>query len=135
MKQLAGKVASLERRVTLLEKHAQKKGSQPAKRNSKGQSVKEFILEIRPSSDVEKTLAIGYYLERVMGVSSFNINDLSRYFQLAKEPTPQNINDKVNMNIRKGHMTEAKEKKDSKKAWMVTSSGEQFLDNGFKDRE
>jgi len=30
-------------------------------------------------------------------------------------------------------MDEAKEKKDNKKAWIVTNSGERFLENGFKE--
>ena len=135
IEKLAGKIASLEKRVAQLEVRSRKKGSRTDRKDSKDLSVKEFIIERRPSGDVEKTLAIGYYLEKFEGVASFNVDDIGHYFQLAKEPTPQNINDKVNMNIKKGHMTEAKEKKNGKKAWMVTNSGEQFLENGFKESQ
>ena len=64
---------------------------------------------------------------------SFNVEDLAHYFQLAKEPTPENLNDKINMNIKKGHVMEAKEKKENKKAWVITNTGEQFVDNNFKE--
>jgi hypothetical protein len=133
IKQLAEELFSLEKRVAQLEAAQTGKSIQPAGRDSKGISVKEFIIGKRPSNDVEKTLAIGYFLEKYTGATSFNVDDLGRHFQLAKEATPTNINDKVNMNIRKGHMAEAKEKKDNKKAWIVTNSGEQFVENGFAE--
>ena len=49
-------------------------------------------------------------------MSSFNVDDLSRGFELAKEAIPSNINHKVILNIKKGHLTEAREKKGTKKA-------------------
>jgi hypothetical protein len=135
IKQLAKRITSLEKRVAQIEAGAGRKMilGTARKKDSKDLSVKEFIISKRPSGDVQKTLAMGYYLEKFEKVISFNIEDLGRCFQLAKEPTPQNINDKINMNIRKGHMAEAKQKKNNKKAWIVTNTGEQFLENGFKD--
>lgn len=133
--QIVESLRSLEKRVTELERRLSSSTGQPAPKENKDLSVKEFILSKAPANDVEKTLAIGYYLERYDGASSFNVDEIARCFQLAKEPIPGNINDKVNMNIKKGHMTEAKEKKDKKKAWIVTNSGEQFLERGFKLRE
>jgi hypothetical protein len=135
LKQLADRVLSLEKRVTRLEERHGEDAVQPALKGGKDLSVKEFIIAKRPSNDVEKTLAIGYFLEKFAGMASFNVDDLGRHFQLAKEASPTNINDKVNMNINKGHMAEAREKKDRKKAWMLTNSGEKFLERGFKDKE
>jgi len=86
----------------------------------------------KPSGDVQKTLLIAYYLEKYDGITPFSVGDLSKGFQLARESVPQNINDKINMNIGKGHLMEAKTKKDNKKAWLVTNSGEQFVENGLK---
>lgn len=133
LKQLAEKVSSLEKRVAQLEAHQGGDVVQPGVKEGKGLSIKEFMLSKKPSGDVQKTLVIACYLEKYERLASFNIEDLARGFQLAKESTPENINDKINMNIRKGHITEAKEKKDNKKAWIVTNTGEQFLENGFKD--
>jgi hypothetical protein len=95
-------------------------------------SIKEFLLEGGASDDVQKTLAIGYFLETHETMTSFNKEDLEKGFRAAKEPVPANINDKVNMSIKQGHMTEAGEKKNSLKAWVVTNSGEKYLQNGFK---
>ena len=136
IKKLAEKIQSLEERVAKLE--AQPSNvvkSAPVEANKgKGISVKEFIISSKPSGDVQKTLAIGYYLEKYEKMTSFNVDDISKHFQLAKESTPQNINDKINMNIKKGHLMEADNKKDNKKAWVVTNTGEQFLENSFKEK-
>ena len=95
-------------------------------------SVKEFLLQCGPKGDVQKTLAIGYFFEIYEGMSSFNKTDIERAFQAIKEKPPLNINDKVNMSIRKGHIIEGGEKKDSKAAWSLTPSGEEFVRNHFQ---
>lgn len=96
-------------------------------------SVNEFILSKKPNDDIQKTLAIGYYLEKYEGLSSFNAEDLKSSFKTSKVvKAPKNINYKVIKNIEKGYMTESKEKKDKKKAWILTNSGEGYVKNGFK---
>lgn len=117
---------NLEKRIYALEGLPNK---QP---KGKKLSLKEFLLSKRPSDDVQRTLAIGYYLEHYESMDSFSARELTEGFRSAKEPPPININDKVNMNIRKGHMMEAKEKKDKFKAWVLTSSGEKIVEEGLK---
>ena len=100
--------------------------------NIKKMSVKEFIMTKDLDDDVKRTLAIGYFLERMENISSFNVDDIKRSFHSAKLQLPSNINDKINMNIKNGHIMEAEEKKDSKKAWVLTATGEKFVENEFK---
>lgn len=87
-------------------------------------SLNEFILLKNPSDDVQRTLCIGYFLENYDGLSSFNKNDLEAGFRRAREKLPPNVNDKVNLNIKKGYMDGAGEEKDSLKAWVLTNSGQ-----------
>ena len=94
-------------------------------------SIKEFLLSKKPKNDVQKTLAIGYYFENYQGLSSFNAKDLESGLRTAKEKVPKNIQDKVLKNVKKGHMMEAKEKKDNLKAYVLTISGEQLVENDF----
>ena len=121
------KLEDHERRISALEGMPQK-----TKSGGKKLSIKEFIIEKRPSDDVQKTLVIGCYLEHIEGMDKFNVKDLTEGFRLAREPLPTNINDKVNMNIAKGHLMTAKEKKDNRKAWYLTARGEEFVENGLK---
>ena len=101
---------------------------------SKKLSIKEFILSKKPKGDVQKTLAIGYFLEKYERLTSFNIKDLEEQFMAAKEPVPINTNVDVDRNIARGHMMKAKEKKDNKIAWVLTNSGETFVESGFKEK-
>jgi hypothetical protein len=95
-------------------------------------SIKEFILSKNPKSDVEKTLAIGYYLEKYEGLASFNAKDLEKGFYDAKESAPENINLNVIRNIQKEYMMESKEKKDNLKAWNLTNNGEKLVESNFE---
>lgn len=114
-----------EKRISNLENLAK---SKPAM-TRKELSVRELILQKRPRSDVEKALVLGYYLERYRNVSPFNGSDLEELFREAKEIVPSNINGKVNKNVQRGFITEAKEKKDELKSWTLTSTGERYVES------
>lgn len=124
IKDIMGRLDDHERRISALE-------GMPAKKTQgegKKLSIKEFILTKKPVDDVRKTLVIGYYLEHYESAGRFNAKDLAEGFRLAKEPLPANINDKVNRNIQSGRIMDAKEKKDNLKAWVLTNSGEKFVE-------
>ena len=98
-------------------------------------SIKDFIRSKKPEDDLQRTLAIGRYLEKYEGFSTFNISDLEKGFRDAKEPVPDNINDKANKNTGKNYLMEAKKKKDNKKAWCLRVKGEEYVDSGFKEKQ
>lgn len=131
IKDIMGKLDDHEGRISALE------GAPAKKMQAEGKklSVKEFILTKKPGDDVQKTLVVGYYLEHFESMDRFNARDLSDGFRSAKEPLPTNINDKVNLNIGKGYMMEAKEKKDKFKAWVLTNSGEKYVEERLPERE
>ena len=97
--ELEARLAAIERRLA---------GSDPFPQTPlKPMSLQEFLLAKSPQTDVEKTLAIGYYLERFGGLASFNVDDLRDAFSRAREPRPANLNDTVNKNIQKGLIMDA----------------------------
>ena len=96
-------------------------------------SPKEFLIAKKPRSGAEKTLVLAYYLEKHRGVSPFTIRDLRQIFMEAKEPIPKNLNDKVNLNIRRGLIMEVG-KKNGLKAWTLTNSGEDYVETVMKER-
>jgi hypothetical protein len=131
IKDIMGKLDDHEGRISALE-------GMPAKKTQgegKKLSIKEFILTKKPVDDVQKTLVVGYYLEHYEGMDGFSAKDLAEGFRSAKEPLPTNINDKVNRNIQSGRMMDAKEKKDNRKAWVLTNSGEKFVEEGLPEGE
>lgn len=92
-------------------------------------SAKEFLISKSVKSEAQKVLALSYFLEHFEQLASFNVQDLESAFRSAREKVPKNLNDAVNKNIAKGFLMEAAEKKDSKKAWNLTASGERHVDS------
>jgi len=134
---------NFEQRIFTLEKHVEEIETKLTSFNSdetdkrqqvtKKISIKEFLLAKQVDNDVKRTLAIAYFLEKIEKMESFNIEDLKKHYRLAKEQLPSNPNDKVNMAIKGGYIMEATEKKDAKKAWTLTATGERFVENNFKN--
>ncbi|MBI5654391.1 hypothetical protein HZC53_01925 [Candidatus Uhrbacteria bacterium] len=125
----------LERRVALLEERLAKFEEAALKpfivqpSETKKISIKEFIMTKKLDDDVKRTLAIAYFIENIENIKPFNADDLKKAFRSAKMQTPTNINDKINMNIRAGRIMEVDEKKESKKAWELTATGESFVED------
>lgn len=125
---LLSRVDDLEKRIEKLEKHLGG-ASVPRATSKKKLSAKEFLLGKKVGSETQRVLALGYLLERVEGMTSFNVPDLEAIFRSAKEKLPKNMNDAVNKNITRGFLMEAEAKKDAKKAWCLTSTGERYVEN------
>jgi hypothetical protein len=121
------RLASLEDRVEKLEGALHATVSEAPVTKMKKFSAKEFLLTKNIKTDTQRVLALGYFLEYTNGMESFNVNDLETAFRAAKEKLPSNMNDVVNKNIARGLLMEAAAKKDTKKAWCLTSTGEQYL--------
>ena len=129
-------IKSLEARVTQIESDVSRSGvdpmtAQPAAA-SKKLSIKEFLLEHPPATDIQRTLAVGHFIEICGGMASFTKAELEKGYHDAKEPAPSNISVNINHCIRNGHMMEAEEKKNNKTAYVITRRGEQFIAAGYK---
>lgn len=127
-------IKSIDVRVTRLESgnsnsSIREKAGVPA--GSKKLSIKEFLLKHPPTTDIQRTLAVGYFLETQAGMASFTKADIEKGYSAAKEPTPSNIGVNINHCIKQGHIMEAEEKKNNKTAYVVTRSGEQFVAAGY----
>lgn len=128
---LSSRIEELERRVAGIEAWMHRTSEPPS--GAKPLSVREFVISKSPKTGVDTTLLIAYYLEKFSGLSPSNHADLAHGFAQAKEPLPSNLSDTVYKNVRRGYMAEAPEKKDGSKAWIVTNSGERFVENGLKE--
>ena len=131
------RILTLEERVKKLEDFLFNSNNEisPLQNIQKKMSIKEFLMTKQLDDEVKRTLAISYFLEILDGVKPFNTDDLKKAFRLAKVQLPKNVNDKINMNIKKGHIMEAEEKKAAKKAWELTASGERFVENELNNAD
>lgn len=124
-------IKALDTRITKIETGGPA-GEAPARPSTKKTSIKEFLLERPPTTDIQRTLGIGYFLEKHAGLASFTSLDLEKGYSDAKETRPSNISVNIKHCIKQGHMMEAEEKKNNKTAYVVTRSGEQFVAGGYK---
>lgn len=127
-------IKSLEARVARIESGGggASISDAPPPTTSKKLSIREFLLAHPPTTDVQRTLAIGYFLESHAGMASFTGAELEKGYRDAKETPPSNISMNIKRCIEHGHMMEAEEKKDNKTAYVITRSGEQFIAAGYK---
>lgn len=133
MNKIQEQIDSLEERVKKLEGIlASGTGVEIAAGKKKKSSAKEFLMTKELKTETQKVLALGYFLEYMEGMEAFNITDLDGAFRAAKEPLPKNMNDAVNKNIARGFLMEVAEKKNTKKAWCLTATGEKYLDETLK---
>jgi hypothetical protein len=133
LKGLKEQLEEHEGRIQILENIIKNKAPSTKKRDS----IKEFIILKNPKNNVQKTLVIGYYLENYEEMSSFNVDNILRGFKDAKEKAPprKRIYDKIASNIDKGHMMVSNEQKGKIKSWVLTNSGEKFVENDLKIKE
>jgi len=124
---------SLEERLKKLEELLLPTGTGSAATSRvKKSSAKEFLMTKEAKTDTQKVLVLGYFIEHVQGMEAFNVSDLGAVFYAAKEKPPTNTNDAVNKNIKRGFLMEVAEKKGGMKAWCLTSTGERYVEGGFK---
>jgi hypothetical protein len=128
---LPTRIGKLEARVEKLEAQFGSETAAGAPKEKK-LSAKEFLLSKNLKIETQKVLALAYFLEREEGLASFNVQELETVFRAAREKLPKNMNDAVNKNIARGFLMETREKKDSKKAWQLTSTGERFVENDMR---
>lgn len=126
------KIVELEARIKKLEDALFSTEVVKTSTGGKRMSAKEFLMTKKIETTTQKVLVLGYYLEKTEKMSSFNATDVETIFRLAKERLPSNINDLVNSNVKTAFMDEAKEKKDGKKAWYLTSTGENYVEQELK---
>ena len=131
LSEMKKKLMEHEERITKLEKLLHTR-PQVAKKKL---SIREFMLSKNPKSEMERTMAISYYLEKYGNLASFNAKDLERGFRKAKEKIPGNINYEVIRCIQKGHMMETEEKKENRKAWCLTNTGVDYVEKDFSEED
>jgi hypothetical protein len=127
MDRLDQRLGELEARVEALEKRFQQ-GDAVGIAREKKQSAKEFLITKSAGPETQKVLAFAYFLEHHEALTPFNVPDLEVVFRAAREKLPKNMNDAVNKNVARGFLMEAREKKDFKKAWQLTATGERFVE-------
>jgi hypothetical protein len=126
LKEIKKKLEELEQRILQIENNSLQ--PQPI---SKKTSLQEFITQKNAKNDVQKTLAIGYYIGQYSG--PFNSKDIEKGFIEARERIPINVSDKIKMNCTNGDMIPTGEEKEGLKAYVLSNGGIKKVEKNFKD--
>lgn len=100
----------------------------------KSMSIGQFMKRVSAKTDVDKALAAGYYLEKHENAEKFTAADIRTTIKGAKMPPPKNPNDAINKNIKKGYIMAAGDK-DGKMGYVLTTDGEQAIDDSLSSAE
>ena len=91
--------------------------------------VNDFIREKKPDSYYDKILCCIYFLYKWNDIKTVNQIDLKNIFVEASLPMPRNLNDMMNKLKEKILVSESPELKEGLKAWYITQSGIEYVEN------
>jgi len=123
------RLKEVEQRIARLENRFSQTTGPP---EIKEKAINEFIREIGPTKNVDKVLAVGYFLEINDGLRNFNISDLRKGISRAGESEPTNVSDVCNRLVKTAFFKVSKEKKDDMKTWELTQTGIERVRRGFR---
>jgi len=91
-------------------------------------SIREFHTQKgSPSKHTDTAMIIAYWLEKYRGTPSYNYVDIENAYGEALISKPSNTSDVMNSNQKKGYLIPAGDK-DGKKAWRLSKSGEEYIE-------
>jgi hypothetical protein len=92
-------------------------------------SLAEFIIaKGNPNEHTDIEVLCAYWLLKKENMNSYNATDIKNCYDKARIAKPTNINDIMNTIQSSGHIMEVSEKKDGKKAWVITGTGEKYVE-------
>ena len=104
---------------------------------AKAVSESEFIRQLGFKKHTDIVLAFGYYREKYSGLRDFTPADINSCYYDAKMES-SNTSQMIIRNIKQGRMMEAKKakgEKKTKKSYVLTRSGEDFIDKKLSKLE
>lgn len=92
-------------------------------------SLVEFIkAKGDPNKHTDRMVLFAYWLFKKENMSSYNITDIINCYDETRIPKPTNPSDTMNQIQGQGFVTTVKEEKDGKKAWIITTTGEKYVE-------
>ncbi len=106
----------------------------PEESVEKVEQIPETLVELleqkgNPQKHTELVTVFAFWLLKAKKIESFNAKDIVSCYDRTRRVKPKNTNQIINANVRSNLFAEANEKKDGYKAWFVTHTGEEFVEN------
>jgi hypothetical protein len=89
----------------------------------------EFLdLKENPSKHTDSMAVFAYWLYKVEKMNSFNVKDIVDCYDKTRKAKPSNPNQIINQDVARHIFAEASEEKDGLKAWIITRTGEEYVE-------
>ena len=89
--------------------------------------VSEFLAQKNVKYHIDRIINILFY-RHYKGNESTTVAELEEAYSSARVKTPRNFSDILADCVRKGYVVESKDKKEGRKAWQITPTGERFIE-------
>jgi DNA-binding PadR family transcriptional regulator len=108
-------------------------GSQPSASTTDDGTLPDSMVEFikakgNPSKHTDRAVLFAYWLFKKEDMSSYNIADIDNCYDQTRIPKPANTSDIMNKIQAQGFVAAVKEEKDGKKAWVITQTGEKYVE-------
>lgn len=123
------RIKALEDRVSALE-DTETPREQVGKKPT---SIREFINSIKPSTANDTVIVIAYYYEILNNGSYFTLDNLREGYSQAKMIAPKNFSDVIAKNSKKGLIMSSSNADTMAKAWVLTNTGEAYVEEMMKE--
>jgi hypothetical protein len=105
----------------------------PGTRETMPRSTPETLGEFldqngNPQKHTEVVAVFAYWLFKVEKMELFNVKDIVECYNKTRRAKPSNPNQIINTNVASNLFAEAEEKKDGYKAWVITRTGEEYVE-------
>jgi hypothetical protein len=94
-------------------------------------TLNEFLAARQPKSHVDRAIAIAYFALKSGDEAGVTVDDLFNAYTRARTAKPKNVHDVIAQCVRKGFLVECA-RKETAKAWVITSRGEGYVENDFQ---
>jgi len=93
------------------------------------ETLGEFLDEKgNPSKHTDAMVVFAYWLFKREQMESFNVKDITRCYDQTRKAKPSNPNQIINQNVSRHIFAEASAEKDGLKAWVITRTGEEYVE-------
>lgn len=81
-----------------------------------------------PQKHTEIVVVFAYWLFKAEKMDSFNVKDIIACYEKVRKTKPKNANQIINTDVASHLFAEASAKKDGYKSWILTRTGEEFVE-------
>lgn len=97
-------------------------------------TVSEFLALAQPGSQPETAVCVAYYMWHSGDRGGMTVEELMAAYAQRRAKRPRNVSDALAKAARKGHIVDAPDRKNGKKAWVITQAGEAYVEGRLEQR-